>query len=114
VEQIEPLAEGRVWMGAQAKSNGLVDELGGLDRAIEILRAKLKLEAGEKIRLVTYPKRKTIFEQIFGASEDSLAQIAVGRKVRAWAAELGLDGLDLKLWRNGAVMKLAPYSIRIR
>ena len=31
-DQIEPLAQGRVWLGAQAKQNGLVDELGGLDR----------------------------------------------------------------------------------
>ena len=32
-ETIEPLAQGRVWLGTQAKSNGLVDEIGGLDRA---------------------------------------------------------------------------------
>ena len=31
---IEPLAQGRVWLGSQAKTNGLVDELGGLDTAI--------------------------------------------------------------------------------
>ena len=37
-DQIEPLAQGRVWVGAQAKDNGLVDQLGGLDRAIEILK----------------------------------------------------------------------------
>ena len=35
-DQIEPLAQGRVWLGAQAKENGLVDQLGGLDRAIEV------------------------------------------------------------------------------
>ncbi len=28
-DQIEPLAQGRVWLGAQAKENGLVDQLGG-------------------------------------------------------------------------------------
>ncbi len=37
-DQIEPLAQGRVWVGAQAKDNGLVDQLGGLDRAIEVLK----------------------------------------------------------------------------
>ena len=33
-EKIDALAQGRVWTGRQAKQNGLVDELGGLDRAI--------------------------------------------------------------------------------
>jgi protease IV len=32
-DQIDPLAQGRVWMGAQASSNGLVDHLGGLNEA---------------------------------------------------------------------------------
>ena len=35
-EQIEPLSQGRVWMGDQAKANGLVDEVGGLDTALNI------------------------------------------------------------------------------
>jgi len=35
-EQVEMAAQGRVWAGAEAQDLGLVDELGGLDRAIEI------------------------------------------------------------------------------
>ena len=38
VGDIEPLAQGRVWMGAQAQGNGLVDQLGGLDLAIDLVR----------------------------------------------------------------------------
>ncbi len=38
--QIEPLAQGRVWLGSQAKQNGLVDELGGLDRAVEMIKQR--------------------------------------------------------------------------
>jgi protease-4 len=36
-DQIEPLAQGRVWLGSQAKANGLIDELGGLDRALDMV-----------------------------------------------------------------------------
>ncbi len=36
VEQVDEVAQGRVWAGAEAQDLGLVDELGGLDRAIEI------------------------------------------------------------------------------
>ena len=37
-EDVESLAAGRVWTGAQAQNNGLVDEIGGLDRAISFAR----------------------------------------------------------------------------
>ena len=39
-EQIAPVAEGRVWLGAQAQANGLVDSLGGIEHAIELLKKK--------------------------------------------------------------------------
>lgn len=38
VEEIEPLARGRVWLAAEAHRHGLIDELGGMDAAIERLR----------------------------------------------------------------------------
>src|SRR5436190_3832418 len=38
-EEIEPLAQGRVWLGSQAKERGLVDEIGGIDKAIEMVKA---------------------------------------------------------------------------
>ena len=36
--EVEKIAQGRVWSGADAKDRGLVDELGGLERAIEVAR----------------------------------------------------------------------------
>ena len=53
-DEVEPLAQGRVWTGAQAKQNGLVDEIGGLDRAIELAKQKAKIAATDKITLVPY------------------------------------------------------------
>src|SRR5207237_8412041 len=44
-EQIDALAQGRVWTGRQAKQNHLVDELGGLDRAIAIAKQRAKIPA---------------------------------------------------------------------
>ena len=54
-EQVDELAQGRVWLGGQAKQNGLVDELGGLDRAIELVRKKAGIPADQKTVLVPYP-----------------------------------------------------------
>jgi protease-4 len=50
--QTEEVARGRVWSGVAAKSRGLVDELGGLQRAIEIAREKAGLAIGEPHQLV--------------------------------------------------------------
>jgi protease IV len=41
VEEIEALAGGRVWSGAQAREHGLVDVIGGIDRALELARASV-------------------------------------------------------------------------
>src|SRR5579862_6093454 len=54
-DQIEPLSQGRVWLGVQAKQNGLVDELGGLDRALELVKQRAKIPASDKVTLVMYP-----------------------------------------------------------
>ncbi len=60
--QVEAVAEGRVWTGRQAQANGLVDELGGLDRAIEVAKAQAKLELAQDIPVVDFPPRKTPLE----------------------------------------------------
>ena len=121
VPDIEPLAQGRVWMGAQAKGNGLVDQLGGLDQAIELVRQKAKIPAAERIRLVPFPRKRTLFDQIFNANESVLAQLrpptpeaAAAQVVRKWAGELGLDGLDPAMWAKGGIFCLPLFSLRIQ
>ncbi len=49
------IAGGRVWTGAAAQKIGLVDELGGLDRAVEIARQQARIGAGETVGLDFYP-----------------------------------------------------------
>ena len=74
-EKIDALAQGRVWTGRQAKQNGLVDELGGLDRAIAIAKQRAKIAADSDVELVVYPPRKSFYELLseqFSGSSDSL------------------------------------------
>ena len=54
-EQVDAIGQGRVWTGIDAKEIGLVDEIGGLNRAIEIAQETAKLE---NYKIETYPKRK--------------------------------------------------------
>jgi protease-4 len=52
---VEGVAGGRVWTGAAAQKIGLVDELGGLDRALEIARQQARIGAGETVGIDFYP-----------------------------------------------------------
>jgi protease-4 len=60
--QVDSIAQGRVWSGIEAKQVGLVDEFGGLDKAIEIAVKKAKLS---EHRVVNLPDLKDPFEEIF-------------------------------------------------
>jgi protease IV len=54
-EATEQAARGRIWSGVAAKARGLVDELGGLGRAVALAREKAGLKPGEEHDLVLYP-----------------------------------------------------------
>jgi protease-4 len=60
-EQTEELARGRVWSGLAAKERGLVDELGGFDRAVEITRRKAGIPDGQPHQLVMYSVPEPLF-----------------------------------------------------
>ncbi len=49
-ERIDAVGQGRVWTGRQAKEIGLVDELGGLDRALALAKQRAKMPAGQRGR----------------------------------------------------------------
>lgn len=65
-EEAEKLAHGRVWTGRQAQDNGLIDELGGLDRAIELAKEEAGIDVAEEVTLVHYPKKKGLLASIMG------------------------------------------------
>jgi protease-4 len=111
--EIEPIAQGRVWMGDQAKANGLVDELGGLDRAVQLARQKAKIPLSAKVNIVLYPGKRSIFDLLFKSSADSEADAMLSRA--------GLEPLRaawhddrLRLWMRGGMLRMMPFSIEFR
>lgn len=60
--QVEAIAEGRVFTGRQAKEKGLVDELGGLDRAIEVAKQVAKIDPAQDVAVMRFPARKSTLE----------------------------------------------------
>ena len=61
-DEVHQMAQGRVWTGRQAYDNGLVDELGGLHRAVEVAKTEAGIAAESPITLVTYPQPRSFFE----------------------------------------------------
>lgn len=53
--KVDKIAQGRVWTGRQAKENGLVDRLGGLDLAIDIAKEKAGIPEGKMTTIVSMP-----------------------------------------------------------
>ncbi len=104
-EEVEPLAQGRVWLGTQARRNGLVDELGGLNRAVELIREKARIPRGEKIALTVYPPRRSLWERLMRRPSQSLAPPWLSAFLKRWPAS------DLM---HGGFMRLAPYSIEVK
>lgn len=63
-DEIHEVAQGRVWTGTAALDNGLVDVIGGIDRAIEIAAEKAEIDEWS---IDSYPKEKDIFETLFNS-----------------------------------------------
>ena len=120
VKEIEDLAQGRAWLGTQAKSRGLVDEIGGLDRTIQLIKEKAKIPAGDKVSLILYPAKKNFFEQFLAKSQQASTNmwLRLGGQdatVIPFEKELGAElGFSPRIFLNGGALSLSPYRISIR
>ncbi len=103
-DQIDPLAQGRVWMGAQALQNGLVDQMGGLDQAIALVRKKANLSATGKTNLVMFPPRRSLLEVLTNSSPDAISDVLTTAKLRKTLP--GLPGPALLQRRH-----VAPHAL---
>lgn len=63
-DQAFNVAEGRAWTGAQAKERGLVDELGGLARAIEVAKERAKIDPRADTEVEQFPADESPFDML--------------------------------------------------
>jgi len=114
-EKIDALAQGRVWTGRQAKQNGLVDELGGLDRAIAIAKQRAKIAADSDVELMVYPPRKSFYELLSDQFSGSSESIAVGAWLNANLSKGEIEALRImrgpfSMFRRGEPLALMPFT----
>lgn len=83
--QADAVARGRVWSGRQALGKGLVDELGGLDAALDYTARELGAADRTHLALVVLPQPENPFEALFGIAE---SQVKIGRALSGLQAHL--------------------------
>jgi protease-4 len=74
VEAVDKIAKGREWSGAQGKDLGLVDEIGGFDRAIAVAKELANIPASESVHIVRFPEEKNLIQQLLEREQDQLTQ----------------------------------------
>jgi len=63
-DEVHAVGQGRVWTGRQAVDLGLVDELGGMRRAVELAKERAGIDSDRGVRLVAYPRPLSFFELV--------------------------------------------------
>jgi protease-4 len=91
VEQVQKVAQGRVWTGEQALKFKLVDQLGDFDAALKEAKKEAKLPLDQPVQLVSLPRQPSLLEQVLGGDAvSSHAAVAGGlsRIIEPWLAVL--------------------------
>ena len=120
LQQVLPIASGRVWSGAQALKLGLVDQLGGLDEALSAVAREAGLEPGYQV--IPRPRKKNFFE-LLDFLDESTNEIRSPLRPEAtkWLSDAGFDlSVPLNLMRESLsgrppkIWLLAPRDMVIR
>ena len=104
---VDSIARGRVWSGVDAKELGLIDEFGGLYKAISIAAQKASLQS---YGIVAYPKQKDILTQLVETLNGEESELQELMKQDNFSTQL-MDKLN-KLSQKQRVQARIPYLIR--
>jgi protease-4 len=103
-QEVDDVAGGRVWTGRQAKENGLVDMLGGLNLALAVAKEKAGIAGDAEIDVMTYPKRR-LFPGL-GSGASLFSSFGIQDMVE----ELKKSNL----FADDRILLLMPYQIDIK
>ncbi len=108
-EAIEKVAEGRVWTGETAKKLGLVDELGGIDKALDMAVAKAGIES---YTVVSYPEKQDFLSSLLETKptnyiESQLLKSKIGEYYQQF-------GLLKNLQEQSMIQARIPFELNIK
>lgn len=96
-EQVDSIAQGRVWAAIDAKKIGLVDEFGGLDKAIAIAKTKAKIT---DCRIINFPEMKDPIETLISDMSGQASMFLTKRSLTAEQFKLYTDFEKLMHYRG--------------
>ena len=82
-----------------------MDEFGGLDAAIDMVKRKAKIPASERVSLTILPGRRTLLDLIMKKSQDDMLEAKV--------AQL-FGHVPFHAWLRGGYLRLMPYWLAVR
>lgn len=108
VEQIEAVAQGRVWTGEDAKAHGLVDRVGGILTAVEVCKEKLALDPEAEVSLRRYPQQALWQRLANGAFELGLGRVLNRSPIRLFNKVKGelAQASDPRAWARAPELVL--------
>ena len=109
MERVHELGEGRVYSGLAAKNEGLVDELGGLHDALELLREQIGIAQFRELDLRVLPRQRTLIDLILENVEEPFPRAAARTRAKRRDKERAQRSI-LPLALDEALAKL-PLSI---
>jgi protease-4 len=117
VKYVDSIAQGRVWSGAQAKEIGLVDEFGGLDRAIEVAKELANIPKEKGVQRIIFPTPRSMIQQFLARGDK--AEIAAQQQqavISVLPAEvrrpLKYAGFFDRV-RRGEMLAMMPFELTI-
>ncbi|VAX17199.1 Signal peptide peptidase SppA (protease 4) [hydrothermal vent metagenome] len=102
---VDKIGEGRIWSGLQAKEIGLVDELGGLDKTIEMAADMSDID---NYRVVEYPEIRDPFEMFFETLLDDTSQKIFGTELNSIIEHYSKA---LNLLKGSKIQARLPFEI---
>ncbi len=119
VEAVDKIGKGRVWSGAQAKEQGLVDELGGVDTAIRVAKQLAHISPGARVQLVRFPEDKSFLQQFFEQERELTSGEARAEAISPYGLATGdfksVDALVRRIaGRMDTVQARISYELHIR
>lgn len=106
-DAVDGVARGRVWTGAQAVEQGLVDELGGFWDAVGAAKQLAGIDADDEVELVYYPRPKPLAERI-------AASLGMGAEVRLPQPLGDVVAALVPPFAPGTVLALMPFAVEVR
>ena len=123
VPAVDNIGQGRVWTGAQGKDNGIVDEYGGLDHAVEVAKGLAGIQKDKGVHRVILPAPRSILQEWLNLGDDDseTRESPEMKQQRAMLALLPEDAQRafryaalLDRMKSGDAALVMPFELRIK